>query len=134
MDVATFPGDTILRHGSVKTQLCYPTEFCWVAGAGPIRVKDRQGLTWPDEHTIKIESVPELQISYAKALKTMATLLISETSQGVSIDVAVKVRWHHAGAISGSSSAMLCTRMVACLACQCNCRVWCVLCAWILRP
>jgi hypothetical protein len=69
-----------------------PTHHSHKPGAGPIRIKETQQLSWLDGGaTIKIVSVPELQIAYAKALKTAAELLIRETSAGVQIDVAVQV-------------------------------------------
>jgi hypothetical protein len=61
------------------------------SGAGPIRIKDYQLMTWRDENSLDIISNPEVQVSYAKALKTTAELRISGSSAGVSIDVTVVV-------------------------------------------
>jgi hypothetical protein len=60
-------------------------------GAGPIRIKERQTVTWKDEASLEIVSEPEVQVSYAKSLVTRAELAVCGNSQGVSIDVKVVV-------------------------------------------
>jgi hypothetical protein len=62
-----------------------------LAGAGPIRIKERQTVTWKDEHSLEIISQPEVQVSYAKSLVTQAELNVCGNSHGVSIDVKVVV-------------------------------------------
>lgn len=48
-------------------------------------------MTWKDENSLEIVSEPEVQVSYAKSLKTEARLDVCGNSQGVSIDVKVVV-------------------------------------------
>eukprot|EP00775_Hariotina_reticulata_P012489 gene12489-12623_t len=68
-----------------------PSALQSFVGAGPIRVKEKQVFTWLDENTLKIASRPMVQITYGRALRTDAEMLLSPTPEGCYMEVKVKV-------------------------------------------
>uniref|UniRef100_A0A383WNN4 VASt domain-containing protein n=1 Tax=Tetradesmus obliquus TaxID=3088 RepID=A0A383WNN4_TETOB len=71
--------------------MAIPASVKRFVGAEPIRIKEKQSYEWLEGDTLKIVSIPIVQISLAKSLSTRAELLISNSSEGCQIDVTVSV-------------------------------------------
>eukprot|EP00878_Enallax_costatus_P002647 GHUV01002832.1.p1 GENE.GHUV01002832.1~~GHUV01002832.1.p1 ORF type:complete len:359 (+),score=140.60 GHUV01002832.1:154-1230(+) len=89
--VSEWEADKMSRVLTYTLDMAIPAALKRFVGTEPIRIKEKQICEWSDEQTLKITSIPILQISMAKSLSTEAVLYITTTSEGCQIDVTVTV-------------------------------------------
>eukprot|EP00882_Tetradesmus_deserticola_P011281 GHRQ01011932.1.p1 GENE.GHRQ01011932.1~~GHRQ01011932.1.p1 ORF type:complete len:194 (+),score=61.76 GHRQ01011932.1:695-1276(+) len=82
---------TRARIVTFTLDMAIPASLKRFVGAEPLRIKEQQSYEWLEGDTLKIVSIPVLQISLAKSLTTRAELLISNSSAGCQIDVTVSI-------------------------------------------